>query len=133
MNTLNKLAIFLATLALLIIHPVARAATAAGAGIELDGKAVGGYTVTWDGESREELVASMSKRHMTFERDFKIPTDPKNPATATLKGKIRLYSKIRGERQFTATTSELRLVKKDGKWFVEPESLERTRKAGPGA
>jgi hypothetical protein len=133
MNTLNKLALFLAALALLVINPTASAATAAGAGIELDGKSVGGYAVTWNGESRGELVAGMTKHYITFERDFKIPVDAKNPAAATLKGKIRVYSKIRGERQFTATTSELRLVKKDGKWFVEPESLERARKGGPGA
>lgn len=129
MHTLNKLAFFLAALALLVINPLARAATAAGAGIELDGKTVAGYTITHDSESREELVKNLSNHYLTFERDFKIPVAAKNPASATLKGKVRLYSKIRGERQFMAATTELHLVKRDGKWFVEPESLARAVKA----
>ena len=128
MSILNKLAMAIAALALLTTIPAAHAATAAGAGIELNGKYVGGYTITWDGESREDLVRQLSKQYITFERDYKIPIDAKDPGSATLKGKIRLLSKIRGDRHAMATTTVLQLVKRDGKWYAEPESLKRALK-----
>ncbi len=110
-------------LALFTTIPSAHAATAAGAGIELNGEYVGGYTITWDGESRDDLVRQLSKHYITFERDFEIPVDAKDPTLATLKGKVRLLSKIRGDRQVMATTTVLQLVKRGEKWYAEPESL----------
>jgi len=133
MNILNRLTLVIAALTVFTIVTPAHAATAAGAGIELNGKYVGGYTITWDGESREDLVRQLSKQYITFERGFAIPVDTKDPTLATLKGKIRLLSRIRGDRQAMATTTVLKLVKRDGKWYAEPESLKRAlEKAGEG-
>lgn len=132
MNMRNNLSRAIAALTLLIGIPAIQAATAAGAGIEVDGAYIGGYTITHGGESREDLVAQLSQRPITFERDFRIPVDVKDPASATLKGKIRLLSKIRGERQVMATTQELELVQMEGNWRVREESLARALKAGPG-
>ena len=115
----------MAALGLLATLSSADAATAAGAGIELNGKSIGGYVLTWDGESREDLVRLLAKRPLTFEREFQVPVDAKDPSLATLQGKIRLLSKIRGDRQVLATTAELQLVKRKGKWSVEEMSLER--------
>jgi hypothetical protein len=130
MKSLNKLAILVATLMAFAINPSARAATAAGAGIELDGKPVAGYTITLKDESRQDLYELLVSRHLTFERDFKIPVDEKIPTIATLKGSIRIYTKIRGDRQVMATTTELRLEQREGRWYVKEESLRRALK-GP--
>jgi hypothetical protein len=133
MNTLKQLAKVIAALAFLLVSPTAGAATAAGAGIELDGKYVGGYTITQNGESRQDLYGLLASRHLTFERDFKIPVDHKTPTVAILKGNIRILTKIRGDRQVTATTTELRLEQREGKWYVEEESLPRALKAAAPA
>ena len=99
------------------------AATVAGAGIEVDGKYVGGYAITRDKESREELIEQFSRHPITFERDYTIPVDAKDPDSAVIRGKIRLLTNIRGDREVMATATSLKLVKRDWKWFVESESL----------
>lgn len=101
------------------------AASIAGAGIELDGKYVGGFALTWDGESRKELVGMLPEKYLTLQRDIKIEIDDDDPNSATLKGKIRLLSNIRGDRQEMARTKVLKLVRKKGKWYVDSRSLKR--------
>ena len=120
MNSSTKSCAGIAILALILLTtiPSACAAAAAGAGIEVNGKHVGGYTITWSGESREELVRQLSRQPITFERDYKIPVDAKDPKLATLKGKIRLLSKIRGDRKLMAETKVLQLIKRDGKLLL---------------
>ena len=119
------LTVALTVVGLKCVAPEAAAATAAGVGIELDGKHVCGYVITRDKETRGELVRDLPKHRLTFERDFRIPVDPKNPEMATLEGKIKIISKIAGERKTEATARVLKLVKRDGKWFVEEELFKR--------
>lgn len=102
-----------------------KAATAAGAGIELDGKYIGGYVITRAKETRKDLVGQLVVRHLTFERDFKLEVDPKKPNMVTLAGEIKIYSKIRGDREVEARVRELKLVKRKGQWYVERNSLRR--------
>lgn len=126
----SRFAILLAVLALSVISPAARAAAIAGAEIELDGKVIAGYGITHDDESWEQLYDLLASRTLTFERDFKIPVDEKNPAEATIKGSIRIYSRIAKHRDLKTTTTELKLIKDEaGNWRVEKESLARALKA----
>lgn len=118
-------AVFFSIFALFAPIDGAKAATAAGAGIELNGKYIGGYVITRAKETRADLVGQLVVRHLTFERDFKLPVDPKKPNTVTLAGEIKIYSKIRGDREVEARASELKLVKRKGEWYVERNSLRR--------
>ena len=81
--------------------------------------------ITWDGESRDDLVKQLAAKYLMFERDYKVPVDSENAESATLKGKIRLLSRIRGDRQAMAEAKVLKLVKRDRKWFVEKEALKK--------
>ena len=128
MHILNRLALTFAAFILIATTPSSFAAIAAGAGIEINGKYVGGYTITWNGESREVLVRQLLKRPITFERNFKIPVDKESPTSVTLKGKIRILSKIRGDKEIMATTTVLKLVKREGKWYAEPKSFQQALK-----
>jgi hypothetical protein len=132
MKLLKQLVIPLAALALLAIGPAARAAAIAGAEIELDGKVIAGYSITHDNESREQLYDMLATHSLTFERDFKVPVDGKEPAEATLKGSIRIYTRVAKHRDIKATTTELKLVQVEGRnWRVDQESLARALKAQP--
>lgn len=111
--------------ALAALTAAARGATAAGAGIEVDGRYVGGYTITRKAETRDELVRGLAQHRLTFERDYRVPVEADDPDRATLRGKIRLLSKIRGDRVVMGTTESLLLVQRKGAWFVEPTSLQR--------
>lgn len=125
---LQRMALIVAGLALMSFLPSAQAASAAGAGIELDGKYVGGYTTTWKKESRAELLRKLPRHYLFLERTFKVPVDPKNPDRATLNGKIRLMTKIRGDREVMAETKVLHLVRMKGRWYVDEKSLDRALK-----
>ena len=127
-NLIQSASLLIAAIAFLSLVQPAYAATAAGAGIELDGKYIGGFTTTWSKETRENIIGQLSRRQITFERDYKIPVDAKDPNVASLTGRIRLFSKIRGDRQVMATVKSLQLVKRGGKWFVEAASLKRALK-----
>lgn len=125
MNVLSQLTAAIAPLMLFLTAAPVLGATAAGADIELNGKYIAGYTITLDGESREDLVRQLCRHHLTFERDFEVPVEAKDPSSATLTGKIRILSKIRGDREVMAITKVLKLVKREGNWYVEPKSLKR--------
>ena len=125
MNLGNFLSVMVIMLTLFGFQYSGKAATAAGAGIELDGKYIGGYTITWDKESRAKLASDLSQIYITFERDFKIPVDQKNKNIAVLKGKIRILSKVRGDRIVEGTAESLKLVKKKNRWYADPESLKK--------
>jgi hypothetical protein len=127
-NFTRTVLLLVAAVAFLSLIQPAHAATAAGAGIEVEGKHIGGFTITWSKETRENLVEQLSQRPITFERDYKIQVDAKDPKKASLQGRIRLLSSIRGDSQVMATLTRLELVNRDGKWFVESESLKRALK-----
>lgn len=127
----NCAAIVATFLAMFTAANPAPAATAAGAGIKVSGEQVAGYAVTWNGESREKLVRQLTTYHLTLERDFQIPFDPNNPRQADLEGDIELITKIAGDRQLMATANKLRLVERDGHWFVEATSLEQALNPEP--
>lgn len=112
----------------LAIHP-ARAATFAGAGVEVDGVYAGGFGVTWDGEAREELVRILSKRPMTFERTFILPLENKNANTFTLEGKVSVVSRIGGDKVERARVKSLKFIKRKGEWYVDSKSLEKALKS----
>ena len=128
MTILRKLTIGLAALVLVAAGPTAEAATAAGAAIKVNGKDIGGFTITRKGESRADLVRQLSKRAITFERDFKVPVDAKNPDKAILKGEIKFTARIRGDREVMAEAKELLLVRKKGRWYVDEESFKQALK-----
>ena len=58
-------AIAVATLTTIGLIAPANAATAAGAGIEVNGRYIGGFTITRDGETREELVKQLTSEGWT--------------------------------------------------------------------
>lgn len=125
MDTPIRLTLATITMLLLNMFSQVNAASAAGAGILLDGKYIGGYTITLKDETREELVQQLPKHYITFERDYKIPVNEKDPNVATLRGEITILSKIRGDREVRAKTSELKLIKRQGQWFVDSKSLNK--------
>ncbi len=115
-------------LTIIALAPSANAATFAGAGIEVNGKHIGGFGITWDGETRENLVRQLSTRSITFERDYRIPITEGTPNVAELNGSICLVSEIRGTKQVEAEPRALKLVNYGGKWFVQSASLEQALK-----
>jgi hypothetical protein len=129
---MNRLFKALAALTFLLT-PAAHAAAAAGAIIEINGKAIAGYTITHNNESRQALYDGLPSHDLTFERDFKVPVDAKDKTQATLRGIIRIHTKIAGEQQLMASASSLQLVKVDGKWKVTQESLGRALKVSAPA
>ena len=129
---MNKLIQLTIAFALLFTFSSAHAATAAGAGIKVDGKYIGGYVITQDGETRADLVRQLSRMAITFQREFELQADADNPNSAMLKGKIELVTKIRGDRETMAEITKLKLVKRDGKWYVESKSLKQSLKPVKG-
>jgi hypothetical protein len=125
MNAKNKITLAIAAIALLWTTIPIHAASAAGAAIERNGKEVGGYAVTLDGQSRADLAWALTKQPITFGRDFVIPVDAKDPASATLQGKIEIVTKVAGERKVMATATSLKLVQREGHWHVQADSLEK--------
>lgn len=103
----------------------AGAAAIAGAEIRVDGANFAGYAVTWKKEMRKDLVGQLVVKPLTFERDVKLPIDPKKPNTMMLKGKVEILSFITGDREVMTVTRILKLVKRKGAWYVDRNSLRR--------
>jgi beta-lactamase regulating signal transducer with metallopeptidase domain len=112
-------------------------ATVAGAGIEVDGKHVGGYTMIMQDEPRIALVLGLTGRPIDFHKDFASLINSQSAASGTIKGKINLVSTIGDERQVMGTTTELRLIKQNENWYVDAASLmlalEKKQEASPKA
>ena len=119
----------LATVCAILASPQnTRAASVCGAGIEVDGKYIGGYAETWVGQSDRDLITQLANNHLTFERDYKLVVDKKDPKKATLSGKIRVASSVRNKDKLVAELKTLTLVKRNGKWYVADADVKKAAK-----
>jgi hypothetical protein len=59
-------------------------------------------------------------------KGYEVKPDGNQPLQATLKGKVRIHARYGGD----VTVNELKLVRDsvDGRWMVDPNEVERTRK-----
>ena len=105
------------------------AASACGVSIKVDGKHVCGYTITWSKQSDRKLIEQLASNSLTFERDYKLAVDKKDPNKATLSGKITVASKLRGSTGLVAEVKTLDLVKRKGKWYVADADIKSAAKS----
>jgi len=87
----------LAIVCTFLVHlPQAFAAEAGGVEIEHQGKRVAGYTITWSGESDEDLIAGLYHQSLSLEPAYRSMTELAELETLRLEGDVAVKVYRRG-------------------------------------